>query len=280
MKNGMNLHKYGGTEMDRQHHQGSWNKNRAAYRFKHIITTLLSVAALLAPATAFAHNVSEQAQQMMLEGSLLDIVWIGAEHMLTGYDHLLFLLGVLFFLKSFGEIVRFITAFTIGHTITLLGATLLGVTANAYLVDAVIALTVCYKACENLDLFKRWLGVKAPNLLLMVFIFGLIHGFGLSTRLQQMTLVDDPNIISKILAFNVGVELGQIAALSLMIGVVKLWRETPVWHPVMRAANALLILVGLGLFALQISNYSADHQTETAIASPAAAKTIVQEQNV
>lgn len=251
------------------------NRQRQSVTIQSIINrakySVIAGAALLTPASAFAHNVSEQAQQMMLEGSLLDVVWIGAEHMLTGYDHLLFLLGVLFFLKSFGEIVRFITAFTIGHTITLLGATMLGITANAYLVDAVIALTVCYKACENLDLFKRWLGVKAPNLLLMVFIFGLIHGFGLSTRLQEMTLVDDPQIIAKILAFNIGVELGQIATLSLMIGVVKLWRETPVWHPVMRAANALLILIGLGLFAMQVGNFTADQKERTVLATTSSA---------
>lgn len=226
-----------------------------------------AVLALLAPVPAMAHNVSEQARQMMLEGGLLDVVRIGAEHMLTGYDHLLFLLGVLFFLKSHGEIVRFITAFTLGHTITLLGATMLGVTANAYLVDAAIALTVCYKACENLDLFRRWLGVRQPNLLLMVFLFGLIHGFGLSTRLQQMTLMDDPRIVPKILAFNVGVELGQIAALGLMVGVVGLWRQTALWRPVTRAVNAALILAGLGLFATQLGHFAAGDRDEAAIAS-------------
>ncbi len=101
---------------------------------------------------------------------------------------------------------------------------MLGITANAYLIDAVIALTVCYKAAENLRAFPRLFGIEAPNLLFMVFVFGLIHGFGLSTRLQQITLPSDPELVSKILAFNVGVELGQIAALGLMIWVVRLWR--------------------------------------------------------
>lgn len=218
------------------------------------ISGLIAFFALIAT-PAYAHDVSEQAQQMMLNGGLLDVVWIGAQHMLTGYDHLLFLLGVLFFLNNFGQVVRFVTAFTLGHTITLLGATLLGINANAYLVDAVIALTVCYKAFENLGLFRRWFGINAPNLLYMVFVFGLIHGFGLSTRLQQMTLADDPQIVAKILAFNVGVELGQIAALSLMIVVVRLWRETTVWQPVMRGANAALLAAGLVLFASQISSF-------------------------
>lgn len=225
--------------------------------FRRVVAAMAAGAfSLLISAPAYAHDVSEQARQMMLDGNLLDVVWIGAEHMLTGYDHLLFLLGVLFFLTSFSQIVRFITAFTLGHTITLLGATVLGITANAYLVDAVIALTVCYKAMENLGLFQRWLGERAPNLLYMVFVFGLIHGFGLSTRLQEMTLAQDPQLISKILAFNVGVEFGQIAALCLMVGVVRLWRETTVWQPVMRASNAGLLTAGLALFVVQVSAFA------------------------
>lgn len=209
------------------------------------------IAAL--PATAFAHDVSEQAQQQMLNGSLLDVVWIGAEHMLTGYDHLLFLLGVLFFLSDLKQIVRFITAFTAGHTLTLLFATVAGITANAYLIDAVIALTVCYKAFENLDGFKRWLQTPAPNLLLMVFVFGLIHGFGLSTRLQQMTLVDDPQLVPKILAFNVGVEFGQVAALAIMSLAVNVWRKTVAWPLIVPVGNAALMAAGLLLFVQQVA---------------------------
>lgn len=224
--------------------------------FRSIAAVTTIASALLVTAPAYAHDVTQQARQLMLDGNLLDVVWIGAEHMLTGYDHLLFLLGVLFFLTSVSQIVQFITAFTLGHTITLLGATILGITANAYLVDAVIALTVCYKALENLGVFQRWLGEKTPNLLYMVFVFGLIHGFGLSTRLQQMTLTEDPQLISKILAFNVGVEFGQIAALCLMVGVVRLWRQTTVWQPVMRASNAGLLTAGLALFAVQISAFT------------------------
>ncbi len=185
---------------------------------------LFGVLAALCCGLCDAHTVTEQAQQRMLIGSLTDAAWIGAEHMLTGYDHLLFLLGVMLFLTRFWQIVVFITAFTAGHTITLLFATLAGIKANPFLVDAVIALTVAYKAIENMDGFRRWLHVTPPNLLVMVFVFGLIHGFGLSTRLQEMTLAKDPELVPKILAFNVGVELGQIAALVLMTAVVRLWR--------------------------------------------------------
>jgi len=219
------------------------------------VVRLASAALVLAPSAALAHDVSEQARQRMLDGGWLDVIWIGAEHMLTGYDHLLFLLGVLFFLSSFWQIVRFITAFTIGHTLTLLFATLMGITANAYLIDAIIALTVCYKAFENLGGFQRWLGSQAPNLLFMVFVFGLIHGFGLSTRLQQLTLMEDPALVGKILAFNVGVELGQIAALALMVAVVRLWRGTELWGGVMRGANLALFAAGVLLFGQQMEGY-------------------------
>ncbi|MBL8270855.1 HupE/UreJ family protein [Steroidobacter sp.] len=212
------------------------------------------VAALLAFG-ALAHSVSEQAQQRMLIGGFFDAAWIGAEHMLTGYDHLLFLLGVMLFLTRFSQIVIFITAFTAGHTITLLFATMAGITANPYLVDAVIALTVTYKAIENLDGFRRWFGRPAPNLLFMVFVFGLIHGFGLSTRLQQMTLAKDPELVTKIIAFNVGVELGQIAALTAMTAVVHVWRTSRNFQLITRVTNGALIAASAVLLALQVHGY-------------------------
>lgn len=240
--------------------------NRITWASARRLAALGGLLSLLLPLPAMAHDISESARQMMLQGGLVDAAWLGAEHMLTGWDHLLFLLGVLFFLTTFGQIVRFITAFTIGHTMTLVGATYLGISANAYLIDAVIALTVCYKAAENLGWFEKALGLKVPNLLYMVFVFGLIHGFGLSARLQQMTLIDDPDLLPKILAFNVGVEVGQIAALSLMIWVVRLWRETTVWTPVMRGANAALLLVGFALFAMQMTGFANERQENSVLA--------------
>lgn len=213
----------------------------------------LAAACLCGPAQA--HTVSELAQQQMLIGSLRDAARIGAEHMLTGYDHLLFLLGVMLFLTRFSQIVLFVTAFTVGHTITLLFATLLGIQANPFLIDAVIALTVAYKAIENMDGFRRWMGVQPPNLLTMVFVFGLIHGFGLSTRLQQMTLAQDPDLVPKILAFNVGVEFGQIAALVAMTAVVALWRSSGRITQMARLTNGALIASSAALLIIQISGY-------------------------
>ena len=123
----------------------------------------------------FPHGVSQNTVDAMVNASLKDYVYFGAEHMVTGYDHILFLIGVLFFLTNYFDIFKFITAFTIAHCITLVFATFLGITANAYLIDAVIAFSVIYKGFENLDGFKKWFSINPPNLLLMVFVFGLIH---------------------------------------------------------------------------------------------------------
>ena len=193
----------------------------------------------------------------MTEGGIVDYIWLGAEHMVTGYDHLLFLFGVIFFLRGFRDIVRFITAFTLGHCITLLGATLAGISANAYIIDAVIALSVIYKGFENLDGFKKYFKFDAPNLLVMVFVFGLIHGFGLSTRLQELTLGNE-GMVGKILAFNVGVELGQIAALSAMLAFFAAWRSSAAFARFDKLANIGLVIAGAGLFAMQIDGYMHD----------------------
>src|SRR5215217_7860546 len=122
----------------------------AAFILAHLLLTL----------TASAHGISEADKQGILEGGNLEYIKLGATHMLTGYDHLLFLFGVMFFLTRFGDIVKFITAFTLGHCVTLILATLLHIKANYYLIDAVIALTVCYKAFDNLDGFRRYINVQ------------------------------------------------------------------------------------------------------------------------
>jgi hypothetical protein len=174
--------------------------------------------------------------------------------MVTGYDHLLFLFGVIFFLTKFLEIVKFITAFTIGHSITLIFATLHGVQVDYFLVDAVIALTVCYKAFDNLDGFKAYLNSRSPNLLWMVLIFGLIHGMGLSTRLQQLPLPEE-GLVLRILAFNVGVEVGQIMALAVMLFLLAGWRKTPSFLKFSKAANAGLFFLGFMLLLMQLHGY-------------------------
>jgi HupE / UreJ protein/Family of unknown function (DUF6488) len=203
---------------------------------------------------ALAHGMSTEDQARILNASYLEYMRLGATHMLTGYDHLLFLFGVMFFLTRFKDILVLITAFTIGHSITLVFATLAGIQANYYLIDAAIALTVCYKAFENLDGFKKYLQSNSPNLTMMVFIFGLIHGFGLSTRLQQLPL-GDTGLVLKILSFNLGVEIGQIIALSVIFLVLITWRKTAFFQKFSVLANSLLMCVGVLLLLMQLHSY-------------------------
>lgn len=204
---------------------------------------------------ALGHGMSEADKAKALEATNWDFVELGASHMVTGYDHLLFLFGVVFFLTKFKDIVKFVTAFTIGHSITLLFATLYHIQANYYLIDAVIALTVMYKAFDNLGGFKRYLNMASPSLLMMVFVFGLIHGFGLSTRLQMLPLVEK-GLGQKILSFNLGVELGQIAALALMLVLLAGWRKTQSFQKLSNAANVLLMSLGALLLLQQLHGYT------------------------
>lgn len=214
----------------------------------------IGLLSILASSIAMGHGMSAEDKARALNAGFMEYIELGAMHMVTGYDHLLFLFGVVFFLTRFSDIVRFITAFTIGHSITLVFATLYSIQANYYLVDAVIALTVCYKAFDNLGGFKTYLKMKSPNLMWMVFAFGLIHGFGLSTRLQQLPLAED-GLVFRILAFNVGVELGQIAALAIMLFLLSGWRRMASFKRFSQATNGLLMVLGFLLLLMQLHGY-------------------------
>ncbi|WP_372654303.1 HupE/UreJ family protein [Halobacteriovorax sp.] len=222
-----------------------------------MLNITIGISSFLLTANSFAHGISESSKQAMIEGGYLQYVWLGAEHMITGYDHLLFLLGVIFFLTSFTDIVKFISAFTIGHSITLILATFLGVSANYWIIDAVIALSVCYKGLDNNGSLKRYLGLKkSPNLLLMVFIFGLIHGFGLSTRLQQLPLGEKgSSMLMRIISFNVGVELGQVFALVIMLFILNQVRRLKVFSMISKVSNDGLVIAGGLLFLMQMHGY-------------------------
>lgn len=217
---------------------------------------LLIFANLIPISSAFAHGMSEEDKRQILDAGYLEYLLLGAKHMITGYDHLLFLFGVIFFLTKFKDIFLFISAFTLGHCITLIFATLLHIEANYFLIDAVIALTVMYKGFDNLDGFRKYLGVQSPNLVGMVFAFGLIHGFGLSTRLQQLPLGESGfGLVLRILSFNLGVELGQILALSLMFVLLLSWRKTESFKTFGKAANVGLMAVGALLLLMQLHGY-------------------------
>lgn len=211
---------------------------------------------LLFSQSLWAHGISAADKAAMLNGGYGRYIWLGATHMLTGYDHLLFIFGVIFFLTTFKDIVRFISVFTLGHCITLIFATFMKITANYFLIDAVIALSVMYKGFENINGFKKFFDWEPPTLLRMVFIFGLIHGFGLSTRLQQLPLGDDQmSMLLRILSFNVGVEVGQIVALTVMLIFLTGWRKTEAFAKFSKAANVGLVAGGIFLFFMQFHGY-------------------------
>ncbi len=213
----------------------------------------------LFPMLALAHGISDADKQRMLEGGYLQYVGLGATHMLTGYDHLLFLFGVVFFLTTFKDIAKFVTAFTLGHCITLIAATFLQITWNYFLVDALIAASVIYKGFDNNGGFQKHLGIKSPKLLAVVFGFGLLHGFGLSTRLQQLPLGDDKlGVLMRILSFNVGVEVGQIAALCGMVALLAAWRKRPSFQRFSVLANIGLVYAGGLLLLMQLHGYQHD----------------------
>lgn len=219
---------------------------------------LAALLLLFFPLLLLAHGVSPSDQEILSNGGLLAYIQVGAKHMLTGYDHLLFLTGVIFYLSNFKDIVRFITVFTIGHSITLISATYLGIKADEHLIDAVIALSVLYKGFENLGGFQKFMKTNSPNLLMMVFIFGLIHGFGLSTRLQSFDL-GAGQFLAKIVCFNIGVELGQVLALIPIVFVISKWKSRDSYQVFYKAVNWFLVIAGILLFIFQMYGYLHGH---------------------
>lgn len=219
---------------------------------KNII--LAAIAMFVATFALSAHGMDEGHVTQFIQGGPLDFIYLGAIHMVTGYDHILFLVGVIFFLTSVKDIIKFITAFTLGHSITLIGATFLGLQMNYFLIDAVIGFSVLYKGFENLGGFKKFFNADSPNLLMMVFGFGLIHGFGLSTRLQSIAIGDSLNLAS-IVSFNVGVELGQIAALIPILVLINLFRKFNSFSFFEKFTNGLLVAAGAFLIVFQLHGY-------------------------
>ena len=215
---------------------------------------LIVILTMLAANQVLGHGMSEAEKQIIIEGGSLRYIWIGATHMLSGYDHLAFIFGIIFFLTRFKDIVKYITAFTLGHSITLIIATFNAIQVNYFLIDAIIALSVCYIAFSNLDGFKKYLNVKPPNMMAMIFGLGLIHGLGLSTRLQQLPLSED-SLLMNIISFNVGIELGQITALAVMLFLIAAFRKSHAFKSFSKAANSFLIIAGGYLFLMQMHGY-------------------------
>ena len=216
---------------------------------------LIGVILLLAASPLLAHTIegSDAAFVQNIDGPAIGpFIYLGAKHMVTGYDHLLFLVGVIFFLYRPGHIVQYVTLFAIGHSITLLFGVLADLQVNAYFIDAIIGLSVAYKAFENMGGFRR-LGFE-PNTRMAVFVFGLFHGLGLATKLQEFELSDN-GLVTNILSFNVGVEIGQILALSLVYIGLSVWRTRDSYLRNAFVTNSVLLGSGFLLTAYQLSAF-------------------------
>ena len=222
---------------------------------------LLALSLILLPlaagAEALAHNVAEGDKGYIQESSgvlFWPFVYLGAKHMVTGYDHLLFLFGVIFFLYRMKDIGLYVTLFAIGHSTTMLFGVLTGISANAYIIDAIIGLSVVYKALDNLGAFQRWFGFQ-PNTKAATLVFGFFHGFGLATKIIEFEIAQD-GLIANLLAFNIGVEIGQLLALGAILIFMGFWRRTPSFIRHAFAVNVLLMTAGFVLVGYQLAGYA------------------------
>ena len=221
-----------------------------------LIAAAVFAALLLAPPDVWAHGVADDDKAFIEQNTgaqLIPYVYLGAKHMVTGYDHLLFLTGVIFFLYKRRDVMAYVTLFAVGHSVTLLFGVLSGLHVNAFLVDAIIGFSVVYKGLDNLGAFRRWLGFQ-PNTKAAVLIFGFFHGFGLATKLQEFTLSRD-GLVPNILAFNVGVEVGQFLALTAILIAMGFWRRTAMFSRQAFAANVALMVGGFVLIGYQLTGY-------------------------
>jgi len=204
-----------------------------------------------------AHGVSSKDALFLLSlngPAIIPLLYLGAKHMVTGYDHLLFLVGVIFFLYRLKDILLYVSLFTVGHSLTLLGGALGGIRVDPYLIDAIIGLSIVYKGFENIGGFKRLLGFQ-PNTRVAVLIFGLFHGFGLATKLQQFEL--SPNgLVENIVSFNVGVEIGQLLALTGVLIALTYWRARPGYLQHAYFTNAALMTAGFVFAGYQLSGFA------------------------
>lgn len=232
--------------MKKLHHHSIW-----------LASASLSLCFLLG-ATAYAHGVAEGDKGYIQEITGVHIVpfmYLGAKHMFTGYDHILFLLGVIFFLYKLKDIGIYVSLFALGHSTTMLLGVYFGSSVSAYLIDAIIGLSVAYKALDNLGAYQRWFGVQ-PNTKVATLVFGFFHGFGLATKIQEYEVSKD-GLFANLVAFNVGVEIGQIMALAAILIVMGYWRRTGSFLRHAYTANVAILTAGFVLIGYQLTGYFA-----------------------
>jgi hypothetical protein len=222
------------------------------------LTLLLLAALMLTVSQALAHNVTAGDAGYIQEiwgVNIIPFIYLGAKHMVTGYDHILFLLGVVFFLYRMKDVAIYVSLFAIGHSVTMLLGVWYGWGINAYIIDAIIGLSVVYKALDNLGAYQKWFGFQ-PNTKAATLIFGLFHGTGLATKIMEYEIAED-GLLANLLSFNVGVEIGQILALAVILIVMGYWRRSPNFMRQATVANIIMIVLGVILTGQQIAGYMA-----------------------
>jgi hypothetical protein len=221
-----------------------------------IILALGCLAILVSGTSALAHAVTEGDKGYIMEISgvhLIPFTYLGAKHMVTGYDHLLFLFGVVFFLYKMKHVAIYVSLFAVGHSTTMLAGVYFGWGVNSYLIDAIIGLSVVYKALDNLGAYQRWFGMQ-PNTKAATLIFGLFHGLGLATKIIDYEIAED-GLLPNLLAFNVGVEIGQLIALAMILIVMGFWRRNPGFWRHAYTANVVMLSAGFILIGFQLTGY-------------------------
>ncbi|WP_253279945.1 HupE/UreJ family protein [Phaeobacter sp. 11ANDIMAR09] len=206
--------------------------------------------------TAAAHNVTEGDAGYIQEiwgVNIIPFMYLGAKHMVTGYDHILFLLGVVFFLYKMKDVGIYVSIFALGHSTTMLAGVWFGWGVNAYIVDAIIGLSVVYKALDNLGAYQRWFGFQ-PNTKAATLIFGLFHGTGLATKILDYEIASE-GLLPNLLAFNIGVEIGQVLALGVILIVMGYWRRSPAFLRQAYIANVVMMTLGFILVGVQITGF-------------------------
>ncbi len=224
--------------------------------YKKIGSVVFLLAFSLSGSLVFAHGVDESTKAFLLGNdgvAFFPFLYIGAKHMFTGYDHLLFLVGVIFFLYRPKEVLIYVSFFTIGHSLTLLLGVLGHISMNSYLIDAIIALSIVYKGFDNLGGFKQVFGFQ-PNTKAAVLIFGLFHGFGLASKLQEFEFASK-GLLANLIGFNIGVELGQFLALIFILIAISFWRSHSSFARFSTLTNTLLMASGLALMGYQLTGY-------------------------
>ena len=234
----------------------SLGASASVYRRRTALTLTILTLYLLSVVEAFAHNVTEGDAGYIQEiwgVKIVPFMYLGAKHMITGYDHILFLLGVVFFLYRMKDVAVYVSLFALGHSSTMLLGVWYGWGINAYIVDAIIGLSVVYKALDNLGAYQRWFGYQ-PNTKLATLIFGFIHGTGLATKILDYEIAED-GLLANLIAFNVGVEIGQILALAVILIVMGYWRKSKNFYRDAYTANVIMMAIGFILMGYQITSF-------------------------